>query len=113
MDNVFPVRMVGKIVFVPLSDVICIKGAANYVEVHTPQERMLHRDTMKNVADTLSAADFHRVHRSVIVNLNHVREITSELGRLTLLLLSNGDEVRIGQSYRDSLFKRLGISSAS
>ena len=113
MDNVFPVRMVGKIVFIPLTDIICIKGAANYVEVHTSQERLLHRDTMKNVAETLRTAQFQRAHRSVIVNLNHVREITSELGRLTLLVLSNGDEVRIGQSYRESIFRSLGIVSTT
>ena len=110
MDNVFPVRMVGKIVFIPVDDIICIKGAANYVEIHTPDERLLHRDTMKNVADTLCGNRFHRAHRSVIVDLNHVRELTSELGRLTLLVLSNNDEIRIGQSYREGLFKRLGIS---
>ena len=109
MKRVFPVRSVGKIVLVPLADIRWIKGAANYVEIHAEDGKYLHRETMHNVAQQLDPERFIRIHRSTIVNLDHVKEISSELGRFSLLVLRDNTELKIGNAYREALFSSLNL----
>lgn len=109
MKRVFPVRSVGKIELVPLEQIRWIKGAANYVEIHADSGKYMHRETMQNVIEQLDSNVFLRVHRSAIVNLEHIKEITSELGRYSLLVLHDGTELKIGSAYRDALFDALNL----
>ena len=109
MKRVFPVRSVGKIELVPLDEIRWIKGAANYVEIHATSGKYMHRETMQNVADQLDSSLFLRIHRSAIVNLEHIKEISSELGRYSLLVLRDGTELKIGNAYRDALFDVLNL----
>lgn len=109
MKPVFPVRSVGKIELIPLADILWIKGAANYVELQTEDGSYLHRETMQNVSDKLQGKPFLRIHRSAIVNLERIKEISSELGRFSLLQLDDGTELKIGNAYRDSLFEALQL----
>ena len=109
MKRVFPVRSVGKIEFVPLDEIRWIKGAANYVEIHAESGKYMHRETMQNVVDQLDSTNFVRVHRSAIVNLEQIKEISSELGRFSLLVLRDGTELKIGSAYREALFDALNL----
>ncbi|MGM0526570.1 MAG: LytR/AlgR family response regulator transcription factor [Pseudomonadota bacterium] len=109
MKRVFPVKSVGKIELVPLDEICWIKGAANYVELHAQCGKFMHRETMQNVEQSLDNDQFIRIHRSTIVNLDYGREISSELGRFSLLILKDGTELKIGTAYRDSLFLALGL----
>lgn len=109
MKRVFPVRSVGKIELVPLHEIRWIKGAANYVEIHANHAKYMHRETMHNVMEQLDPAMFLRIHRSAIVNLEQIKEISSELGRFSLLVLHDGTELKIGNAYRDALFDALNL----
>lgn len=109
MKRVFPVRSVGKIELVPVDEIRWIKGAANYVELHAQSGKYMHRETMQNVAEQLDSDVFLRIHRSAIVNLAHIKEINSELGRYSLLVLHDGTELKIGNAYRDQLFDALNL----
>jgi DNA-binding LytR/AlgR family response regulator len=51
------------------------------------------------------------VHRSAMVNIENVNSLSSELGRISLLNLSNGEQVKIGQGHRASLFEYLGLDN--
>jgi len=109
MKRVFPVRSVGKIELVPLNEIRWIKGAANYVEIHAASGKYMHRETMHNVIEQLDASMFVRIHRSAIVNLEQIKEISSELGRYSLLVLHDGTELKIGNAYREQLFDALNL----
>ncbi|RUO80230.1 hypothetical protein CWI84_06255 [Idiomarina tyrosinivorans] len=112
-SKVIPVRSVGRIKLVAVDDIMWIQGAANYVELHLANQMLLHRDTMSSLERRLNSDKFIRIHRSTIVNLDYVREISSELGRYTLVEMNNGKELKIGNAYRKSLFNALGIDAAS
>jgi DNA-binding LytR/AlgR family response regulator len=105
------VKSVGAVEFVNVDDIIWIKGSANYVELHCKERMLLHRETLANLEQQLSPEKFVRVHRSAMVNIENVNSLSSELGRFSLLHLSNGDEVKIGQGHRASLFEYLGIDN--
>jgi two-component system LytT family response regulator len=105
------VKSVGAIEFVNVDDIIWIKGSANYVELHCKGRMLLHRETLANLEQQLSPDKFVRVHRSAMVSIENVNSLSSELGRFSLLHLSNGDEVKIGQGHRASLFEYLGLDN--
>jgi len=110
--HVFPVKNVGRIELLPVQDVLWIKGAGNYVEVYTEDDKYLHRTTLHTLAQQLDRTKFARIHRSTIVNLLKIKELSSELGRFTLVQLTDGTELKIGHAYRNNLFDQLGVSAS-
>lgn len=103
------VKSVGAVTFVNCDDILWVKGAANYAELHCRDRMLLHRETLSSLEDKLDSEKFVRVHRSAMVNLAHVESLNSELGRYSILQLSNGDEVKISSAYKDQLFESLGL----
>lgn len=107
--SILSVKSVGAVQFVNVEEIIWIKGSANYVELHCKDRMLLHRETLANLEKQLDPQRFFRVHRSAMVNIEMVRSLTSELGRFSLLQLSNGDEVKISSSHKSALFSQLGL----
>jgi two-component system LytT family response regulator len=60
----------------------------------------LHDYNLKQLEGFLNPAFFLRVHRSVIVNRNHIRSLTSRKNGDYDALLSNGRSVRLSRHYR-------------
>ncbi|MBU3004292.1 LytR/AlgR family response regulator transcription factor [Paraglaciecola arctica] len=109
--NILAVKSVGAVEFVNVQDIIWIKGSANYVELHCENRMLLHRETLSKLETQLDSQQFIRVHRSAMVNVDKINSLSSELGRFSLLHLNNGDEVKIGQGHKASLFEALGVDS--
>lgn len=109
--NVLAVKSVGAVQFVNVQDIIWIKGSANYVELHCQGRMLLHRETLTNLERQLDPGKFLRVHRSAMVNIDSICSLSSELGRYSLLQLSNGDEVKISSAHKSSLFDTLGLEA--
>ena len=103
------VKSIGEVQIIDSKDIIWIKGASNYVELHCIDKMHLHRETLTNIENKLSKEKFVRVHRSAIVNIDYVKKIESELGRYSTLVLKNGDEVKISNAYKHDLFELLGV----
>jgi DNA-binding LytR/AlgR family response regulator len=106
-----PVKSVGSVTFINTQDIMWVKGSANYVELYCEGKMHLHRETLSALEQTLDPKQFIRVHRSAIVNIEYVRSLNSELGRFSLLQLDNGEEVKIGQSYKAQLLSALGVDA--
>jgi two-component system LytT family response regulator len=109
--NILAVKSVGAVEFVNVKDIIWIKGSANYVELHCANRMLLHRETLSKLEIQLNQEKFIRVHRSAMVNVEKINSLSSEMGRFSLLHLNNGDEVKIGQGHKASLFDFLGLDA--
>ncbi|MCF2947784.1 LytTR family DNA-binding domain-containing protein [Paraglaciecola aquimarina] len=105
------VKSVGAVDFVSVDDIVWIKGSSNYVELHCENKMCLHRETLSNLEALLDPTKFIRVHRSAMVNVAKISSLSSELGRFSLLHLTNGDEVKIGQGHKAQLFEFLGLEA--
>jgi two-component system, LytTR family, response regulator len=64
-----------KDIFVAVDEIEWIEADSYYSCLHVGPKRYMLRETIKQLAATLDPAIFIRVHRSAIVNINHVREI--------------------------------------
>ena len=89
----------GRIIFLPVSDIRWIGAEENYVRICTEKENHLLRETMAHLEERLDPEMFLRVHRSSIVNLQHVKEIRSETNGVCAVILVDGQKVSISRSY--------------
>ncbi|GAB4201070.1 MAG: hypothetical protein Tsb002_37500 [Wenzhouxiangellaceae bacterium] len=102
-------RSVGRIRLVEPDDIVHVCAAGSYVTLHLSDgEDLLHRESLKNMQRLLGNA-FLRVNRSLLVRRRVIRELHSEAGRYTTVVLDQGQRFRIGAAYRDALMYRLGI----
>lgn len=97
------VRSVGKIESVLLEDVLWMRAAGNYVELHTAQRMVLHRIPIGQLADRLDPARFIRVHRSVLIDLRQAAVLTSLSDDSHQLQLRCGATVPVSDRYLDSV----------
>ena len=91
-----------KLYKINFDDIHYIEGQHEYVSFYTKDKRVTALYSLKALEDQLPRDKFIRVHKSYIVNIDHISEI--EQVSLTVA----GHKVPIGGSYRDSLLERLG-----
>jgi two-component system, LytTR family, response regulator len=99
-----------KIVLVPTQDIDWIRAADDYVEIHAADRRYLLHATLNKLAAKLDPKTFLRVHRSVVVNLNTIKEITPGLHGDYEITLQDGTAVRSGRTYGDAMRQLLSNS---
>ena len=93
----------GRIVFLPVSDIRWISAEENYVRICTQSETHLLRETMSRLEEKLDPELFLRVHRSSIVNLQHVKEVRTEADGEYAVVLVNGEKLTMSRGYRSRI----------
>ena len=88
---------------VKLSNIVYLESAGEYVRLHLADgTKLVTLFRLKNMESSLQSAQFMRVHRSYIINLDHVSGYTK--GRV---FLTNEDYVPIGDSYKEQFISRV------
>jgi len=87
---------------VPTEAVIAIVAARKHVVVQTSSGKNLLREPIHRVIETLDPSNFVRIHRSVIVNFNHLdlRAMTSSSSHV---VMKDGSRYPVGRNYRGAL----------
>ncbi len=99
-----------KLFLKPLSDIVYFEASNKSVRVVCKQEEYSCQYTLKDLEDLLSKEEFTRVHKSFIVNLNHIEEITPWFNyTLKLKMVEKEDEVIVNRSYVKNFKVLLGI----
>lgn len=106
----FAVKKRGEIVFVKAADIDWVHAEGNYSRLHTSRGTHLIRESLQSVAETLDPLLFVRVHRSVVVNLDRVTKLVTGDDGGMLIVLSSGDRVPLGPSYRSRLEELFGAA---
>jgi two-component system LytT family response regulator len=81
-----------------VSDIEWIEAADYYVCLHAGGKRHLLRESIKTLEVKLDPSKFVRLHRSAIVNIDHVREIHRDGRTDGWVLLSTGERVRLNRT---------------
>lgn len=93
----------GRIVFLRVSDIRWIGAEENYVRISTQNETHLLRETMARLEEKLDPDMFLRIHRSSIVNLQHVKEVRTETDGEYAVVLVNGEKLSMSRGYRSRI----------
>ena len=98
-----------KIDVVSVVDIIKIEAQDDYVEIHTATKKYLKNDTMNYLEKVLPSKTFARVHRSHIINLNHINKIEKYGKESYIVKLNDGSIVNVSKSRIKDLKNQLGI----
>ncbi|MBC3909292.1 LytR/AlgR family response regulator transcription factor [Undibacterium umbellatum] len=99
------IKSIGNTERVNLDEVIWLGTAANYVEIHLRNRVVLHRATITAMETRLPAHQFIRLHRTAIVRCEAIVNLKVHADGSHHVHLSNGDEVRVSESYLKNLKK--------
>jgi DNA-binding LytR/AlgR family response regulator len=105
----FLVRKLGKEFLVAAEDIEWLEADGNYVNLHVKGRLYPLRSTMTAIEPRLDPTRFLRVHRSHIVNLDHLAEIEPLDTGDARLKLKDGTAIPCSRRYRAGLRARGGV----
>ncbi len=94
-----------RIRFVPVETIDWIEADRNYVFLHCGKDAFRVRSTLTSLMAELDPAQFIRVHRSTVVNLDRVREVQPWFGGDYVALLSDDRQIRVSRRFRQGLLR--------
>jgi two-component system LytT family response regulator len=97
----------GRILFLPVVEIRWVVAEENYVRLCTAQDTHLLRETMTHLEARLDPQMFLRVHRSHIVNLNHVKEVRTEQDGESVVVMNDGHKLAMSRGYRSRILESL------
>jgi two-component system LytT family response regulator len=104
-----PVKVDGdRVVLLPTAEVQWLEADDKCVRVHTGKDTHLFRGTITQLERALDPDRFLRVHRSIVVNLDTVKEIQPWSQGVHLIILKDGTELRTGRAYQPAVRKLIG-----
>ncbi|MBI1306968.1 MAG: response regulator [Bacteroidetes bacterium] len=89
------------------SDIRYIQAFKNYLELHLSDQREVIRYTLKGFLNLVSDGNFLQVHRSYVVNLNHVNKVDSHEVQV------EDAQIPVSRSNRDELLAKLKLPDSS
>jgi two-component system LytT family response regulator len=99
--------------FIRTADIVWIESQADFVKVHTTGAAQLVRETMQSLEQRVDPARFLRIHRSSLVNLDHVKKVTPALYGDYVVLMSDDTKLRLSRKNRGKLKQIIARLSAA
>jgi two-component system, LytTR family, response regulator len=87
-----------KIEVIPVTEITYVEADDDYVTIHAGKEKFLKEKTMKYMESHLDPSQFVRIHRSYIVNVNHISRLELYQKETYHVLLKDGTSIRASSS---------------
>lgn len=102
------VRSLGRTIFLDLAQIDWIEAADYCARIHAGDHEYVIRESMLSLERRLPSENFLRTHRSSIVNIDRIAEITPTQHGDFEIRLHNGARVRLSRTRRAEVERRLG-----
>ena len=93
----------GRVIFLRTETIDWVEADGNYVRLHAGTESHYFRETLASIETQLAADKFMRISRSIIVNLDRVKELQPLFYGDYVVILHNGSRLNMTRNYRDRL----------
>ncbi len=84
--------------YLPLPTIAYLAGNGNYTIITTRDDSYLMSRTLKAYVEALDA-DFYRIHKQFVVNLNHIRHVDVYRQKIVTLSMSTGKELTVSRRH--------------
>lgn len=84
-----------------------IEAEDYYAAIHVGPKRYLLRESLSSLARRLDRSEFARVHRTALVNLAHVREISLDHDGQPSILLNSGTRIPLSRRRRAEVHRAI------
>ena len=101
------IKVSGRVMLLKVEEIDFIEADGNYAKLHVGRKSHLLREKMHDLEGRLDPARFVRIHRSVIVNLDRIKEMHPHLNGDYIVVLEDGRQLRLSRSRRENLEARL------
>jgi two-component system LytT family response regulator len=97
----------GSTIVLPPAKVTWVEASGPYVVVHAEGREYLVRTSLTSLERRLAPRGFARVHRSAVVNLDHVREVQTISHGDAVAVLRDGARIKVSRSRREAFEERI------
>jgi two-component system LytT family response regulator len=101
-----------QIVIVDVDEIDWIESAGNYVRLHVGEEVHQMRGTLARLGGRLDPQQFLRIHRSIIVNVDRLKQIAPSTHGDAAVVLRDGTRLNLSRGYRAGVERFLARYSA-
>jgi two-component system LytT family response regulator len=101
------IKASGRVVLLKVGEIDFIEADGNYAKLHVGRKAHLLREKMHDLEGRLDPAKFVRIHRSVIVNLDRIKELHPHFNGDYIVVLEDGRQLRLSRTRRENLEARL------
>ncbi len=95
----------GRMIPIPIADILWIKAEGDYARIHTPAKSFLITRTLTDLESRLDPMQFLRIHRSAIVRSDKIREVTPEGSSRYRVVLEDGTALIVSRGRAAALRK--------
>lgn len=88
---------------VKLAELLYLEAVGDHVCFHFVNKQLITRNTLKYYVAQLHEHNFHQVHKSFLVNANHVKQVIKLRFGDHQLLLSNAEKLKLTRHYKTSI----------
>jgi len=89
-----------KLYALPFSEIRFIEGQGDYIRIHTREHKLMVHDTIRNFLESLPEEDFMRIHKSYVINLQHIEFIEGNQVKIS------GQSLAVSPTHRNELLSR-------
>jgi two-component system, LytTR family, response regulator len=101
------VKLASRVVLLNVGDIDWIEADGNYAKLHVGKRAHLLREKMHDLEAQLDPRKFVRIHRSIIVNLDRIKEMHPHFNGDYIVVLEDGAQLKLSRSRREHLEVRL------
>ena len=98
-----PIKSGGRTVFVDLDHVDYVEARGNYLRFHAGRIDIDTRETLHAIEARLRPHGFVRIHRSILVNRRHIKELRPWYTGEYIVVMASGRELTMSRGFRDRL----------
>ena len=97
------VKETGRMFLIKIEEITHFDADGNYITLHTATKKHNIYESLSSLESRLAPADFMRVSRSVIINVNCVSELEPYFNGEYIVHLNTGKKVKCTRGYRDNM----------
>jgi len=104
------IKAASRVMLLKVDEIDFIEADGNYAKLHTGRKTHLLREKMNDLEGRLDPAKFVRIHRSIIVNLERIKEMHPHFNGDYVVVLEDGRQLKLSRTRREQLETRLRIN---
>ena len=96
-----------KLVNLPVSNIVQLEASKDYTIISTNNDQYVSSSGISKLESRLDPDTFIRIHRSTIINLDHLKEIEKQSSGSLLAIMDNGKSFPVSRSYAPEIRNRI------
>lgn len=102
------VKTSGRVFFLKTEEIDWIEAQGKYVNIHVRKDAHLVREGMNSLESSLDPRKFVRIHKSSIVNIDHIAQLQPWFHGDYRVILRDGTTLTLSRRFRQNLDQLLG-----